>query len=387
MDTSSADSGKDGGENKSIDTEKLDSVAGKVDSSDETAGAESGNPETNKVLAYGPARRSVEAPDIKAHRAPESSEAPEIKADKAPDAAPKKEPVKGSALVPFVPRVQEKIEDEPRVRARAALFESLRSRGMQAALVAAAVGIAWAFAGSFFSGSSVRATQQQHVAALPNTVEPQHPGVAPAENAETRRLADEVRVLKKEIDSLRSAIAQNSPEEIHALKKSVDSLRNGLEGTKSEIGTSLAQLSAKLDRAQHDPAKLREISDRLDHMEHTAPLTTASIAPAPAEAPKPVAVPLPPAKSQSTVQPQTMAAKQSPVPSPAATPEQRPQLITNWVVRDVYDGIALVEGPHGSIEVIEGETIPGVGTVKSIEKRGSGWIVVTSRGLVDSARN
>jgi hypothetical protein len=61
-------------------------------------------------------------------------------------------------------------------------------------------------------------------------------------------------------------------------------------------------------------------------------------------------------------------------------------LITNWVVRDVYDGVALVESPRGSIEVAPGEIIPGAGTVKSIERRGAGWIVITSRGLVDSAR-
>jgi hypothetical protein len=34
-----------------------------------------------------------------------------------------------------------------------------------------------------------------------------------------------------------------------------------------------------------------------------------------------------------------------------------------------------------------GETIPGAGTVKSIERRGAGWIVITSRGLVDSAHD
>jgi hypothetical protein len=67
--------------------------------------------------------------------------------------------------------------------------------------------------------------------------------------------------------------------------------------------------------------------------------------------------------------------------------ERNPRLITNWVVRDVYDGVALVERPRGSIEVMPGETIPGAGTVKSIERRGAGWIVITSRGVVNSARD
>lgn len=63
----------------------------------------------------------------------------------------------------------------------------------------------------------------------------------------------------------------------------------------------------------------------------------------------------------------------------------QPRLLTNWVVRDVYDGIALVEGPEGALEVMPGDTIPGAGTVRSIERRGGGWIVLTSRGLVDYA--
>jgi tetrahydromethanopterin S-methyltransferase subunit G len=259
---------------------------------------------------------------------------------------------------------------------------------MQAALVAACVGIAWAAAGAMFSDHSAKVMPLQTASLPVASVEPRHAAVAP-ENSETRRLSEDIRALKKELDGLRSSMAQNpAPEELRAIKKSVDSLKGGLEGTKAEMASSLAQLSSKLDKAQHDPAKLREISDRLDHMERAAPLTTASIAP-PQESPaKPATVPLPPAKAQSL----------SAIPAPAAKPAQtavamtsptgeKPQLIANWVVRDVYDGIALVEGPHGSVEVIEGETIPGAGTVKSIERRGSGWIVLTSRGLVDSARN
>ena len=53
------------------------------------------------------------------------------------------------------------------------------------------------------------------------------------------------------------------------------------------------------------------------------------------------------------------------------------------MVRDVYRGIALVEGPQGAVEVMPGDTLPGAGTVRAIERRGDGWVVVTSRGYVD----
>ncbi len=36
---------------------------------------------------------------------------------------------------------------------------------------------------------------------------------------------------------------------------------------------------------------------------------------------------------------------------------------------------------------MQGENIPGVGMVKSIERRGSGCVVVTSKGNVEYARD
>jgi hypothetical protein len=104
-----------------------------------------------------------------------------------------------------------------------------------------------------------------------------------------------------------------------------------------------------------------------------APLATASIGAASA-----------PGKAAASKDAQLAVAPAKP---PLENGKGPPQLITNWVVRDVYDGIALVESPRGSIEVAPGEVIPGAGMVKSIERRGAGWIVITSRGLVDSARD
>ena len=60
----------------------------------------------------------------------------------------------------------------------------------------------------------------------------------------------------------------------------------------------------------------------------------------------------------------------------------KPQVITAWVVRDVYDGVALLEGRRGTLEVVPGVSIPGAGVVKSIDRRGSGWTVTTTKGLV-----
>ena len=60
--------------------------------------------------------------------------------------------------------------------------------------------------------------------------------------------------------------------------------------------------------------------------------------------------------------------------------------VMGWTYTDLNDnGIALVESPRGSIKVAPGEIVPGAGMVKSIERRGAGWIVITSRGLIDSA--
>jgi hypothetical protein len=57
------------------------------------------------------------------------------------------------------------------------------------------------------------------------------------------------------------------------------------------------------------------------------------------------------------------------------------------VLRDVYDGVALVEGRDGYQEVAVGQMLPGAGRVEAIERRGDRWVVVTSLGLIASAWN
>jgi hypothetical protein len=66
-------------------------------------------------------------------------------------------------------------------------------------------------------------------------------------------------------------------------------------------------------------------------------------------------------------------------------PETRPTTIEGWTLREVTNGIAILEGPNGIWRVRRGETVPGVGRVDSILLWGERWIVATSRGLISTS--
>ena len=66
------------------------------------------------------------------------------------------------------------------------------------------------------------------------------------------------------------------------------------------------------------------------------------------------------------------------------TPETRPTTIEGWTLREVTNGIAVLEGPDGIWRVARGDTIPEVGRVESIFRWGNRLIVATSRGLIST---
>ncbi|HEV7911014.1 MAG TPA: hypothetical protein VGP28_07995 [Methylocella sp.] len=245
-------------------------------------------------------------------------------------------------------------------------FEQLFSYGSHAALAACLFGFAWA-AGSYFSGSY---TPFYALKPPPTRTVATQESVARTEMLRAaQKMAEDIRALKANVEALRAAQSQTAKE-----TTALEGLKPRLEAVNTETGASIAELAGKVDHLQRDPAaKLSQVLERLDRIERqfAAPLATASIGAAPG-------------KAAAGKQAQLAIAPAKP---PLENAKGHPQLITNWVVRDVYDGIALVESPRGSIEVAPGEIIPGAGIVKSIERRGAGWIVITSRGLVDSARD
>lgn len=57
-----------------------------------------------------------------------------------------------------------------------------------------------------------------------------------------------------------------------------------------------------------------------------------------------------------------------------------------FILRDVFDGRALVETPRTITLVSKGSMLDGAGEVLSIERRGNQWTVITSAGVIGAAR-
>ena len=120
----------------------------------------------------------------------------------------------------------------------------------------------------------------------------------------------------------------------------------------------------KVEKAQAEPAaKIAKLSEALDKLRA-----------APAAAPGPVAA-------------ATAAAKDitgSIAPSATAPKAEVGRLPTveGWVLRDVANGGALIEGRHGMYEVYAGDPVPGLGRIDAIRRQDGRWVVVTSKGLI-----
>jgi hypothetical protein len=200
----------------------------------------------------------------------------------------------------------------------------------------------------------------------------------------TKKLGDEIHALQTRVEALHTAAPATTLDDIHGMKKSLDGLRASLDATKAETSASIAQLNAKVDHLQHDEVTAQPPLDKTSRSDSAAATTATSASvmhatPAPAHAATPAV--------QTALASPAVPKTATPPVAPAADPKKKPQMLYNWVVRDVYQGVALVDGPEGSIEVVRGDLIPGAGTVQSIERKNGGWIITTSRGIVASVRD
>ena len=128
----------------------------------------------------------------------------------------------------------------------------------------------------------------------------------------------------------------------------------------------------RVEKAQAEPAaKLARLSEAVDKLRAAPPVAAIPVAAAPVAAKEVTGSIAPPA------------AAAAPVPLPAPKPEvARLPTVEGWVLRDVDNGYALIEGRRGMLEVYAGAPIPGLGRVDAIRKQDGRWVVVTSKGLI-----
>ncbi|QXX74571.1 hypothetical protein [Methylovirgula sp. HY1] len=181
-----------------------------------------------------------------------------------------------------------------------------------------------------------------------------------------KKMANEIQLLQSRVDALRVAVQSPAPEDLRGVKKDLDGLKASFESSQAQTNASIAQVKARLDRLQHQDARLEKPA---------GPTTTGSLAkPAVPHGTRVAAASVTSALPRGEARPLGLATET----------KKRPHFLSNWVVRDVYEGVALVEGPEGAMEVTRGESIPGAGRVEAIERKNGGWIVVTSRGVMGS---
>jgi hypothetical protein len=118
----------------------------------------------------------------------------------------------------------------------------------------------------------------------------------------------------------------------------------------------------KVEKAQAEPAaKLARLSEAVDKL-RAAPVAAATAA----------------AKDVTgSISP--------PATAPAAAPKvevARLPTVEGWVLRDIANGGALIEGRQGIYEVYAGDPVPGLGRVDAIRRQDGRWVVVTSKGLI-----
>ena len=206
-----------------------------------------------------------------------------------------------------------------------------------------------------------------------------------------RELADTVHALQARLDTLQASVGDQGKvaAQVRVLQAGLDNVKSTLGTAHSEQAAALARLDGRIDKvAQQPTSKIQGLVDRLGKLEHgTADMSpTASLPRAEAK----VADKLPVKIADRGDEPKPVDFRPVPRPVDLKTADAKPageepvkaQVISNWVVRDVYQGVALIEGRRGTLEVVPGVGIPGAGVVKSIDRHGGGWTVTTTKGVV-----
>jgi septal ring factor EnvC (AmiA/AmiB activator) len=225
-----------------------------------------------------------------------------------------------------------------------------RAGGRRFALLAA--GLTLAAAIGAIAGTAGTAGVERLLASAP-------PTAAPAAVAVHHESGDEVRILKESVAQLKT--------NVKSLSENVAALRSTINLSTSAANTQFTKISESLDRVEKERAADRERADRERAAERE-------------RGEKRVTVLTPSPEPTGSVPPASAA------PAEPKGVTKNP-VVEGWLLRRVYGtDSALVEGRYGVVEIVPGDLVPGLGRIQEIKRQDGRWVVVTSRGLIVSAR-
>lgn len=192
---------------------------------------------------------------------------------------------------------------------------------------------------------------------------------------ETARVASELKFVRIAVETLKGDRLRND------INGKQAQLSERLDRNAADLTARFAKLSEQMDRVektQRDPARIGALVERLERIEKHVQTAAA----------------MPPPKPVAAAQPQPAAAAPADVTHTGSLPDPRPPAkpaetdhrkvqVDGFVLRDIDDGLALIEARNGRYyEVSPGMMLPGLGKVEAIERRGRQWVVVTPKGYI-----
>jgi uncharacterized coiled-coil protein SlyX len=255
---------------------------------------------------------------------------------------------------------------------RSGAFAILRHPAAQAAALLVALGTGWFGAQALAGGDaeSVQETNRQWVETAQSLRQGQNDVV---------RLTGDIKALKVSVEALKESVDRSKADLLTKQSQMLERIER-VERLPADTTARLAKLGEQLERVEvlgKDPGvKLASLTERFDRMERQMTTLQSAAAKAAPMAPAPAAAPEGPAQTGSV---EAKGGEQKPATRDVA--------LDGWVLHEVYDGVALIEGRNRRLyEVSQGGTIPGVGPVEGIERRGKRWVVVTAKGFIAPER-
>jgi hypothetical protein len=170
-----------------------------------------------------------------------------------------------------------------------------------------------------------------------------------------------------------TAAAATSDTELRNIRESVAQLRRTVATLSNDLAANRAALDAANKAVNDRFGRIVQSLDRVDRDQSVSATKIERLAEEKAQPVRPASS-APASEITGTVQRH---------PRPATA---RREVIAGWRVRRAYEGVAILEGQPGVIEVVLGQEVPNLGRIEEIKYENSHWQVLTSKGIILPAR-